>query len=167
MKEETLLALLRALLQNSKRSDRELARAVRVSQPTVTRNRRALNKYIRSYTIVPEFSKIGYEIAAFTFAKARGYSKDEASGKIEKAKNWAMKHHNVIFASDGEGLGKDVAMISLHKNYSRYADFIREYSIDFSDSISDIQSFTVSLKTGVMFKPFDLTYLADDVAGPL
>ena len=86
---------------------------------------------------------------------------------MEKAKNWAMKHRNVIFASDGEGLGKDVAMISLHKNYSRYADFIREYSIDFSESISDIQSFTVSLKTGIMFKPFDLTYLADDVAGPL
>lgn len=163
MKEEKLLLLLKALLQNSKRSDRELAKAIKASQPTVTRNRKILGEYIRSYTIVPEFQKIGYEIVAITFAKSRTYSKKEVEAKMDFAKKWANGHPNVIFASDGEGLGKDTVMISLHKNYSKYADFMREFSIDFADFISDSQSFIVSLKTGTLFKPFDLTYLSEDV----
>jgi DNA-binding Lrp family transcriptional regulator len=167
MKEEKLLMLLKALLRNSKRSDRELAKAVKASQPTVTRNRKILGKYIRSYTIVPEFSKIGYEIAAFTLSKARTYNKKETETKLEMAKKWVMDHPNIIFASDGEGLGKDAIMISIHKNYSKYADFMREFSVDFADFISDSQSFIVSLKTGLLLKPLDLTYLADDVEGPL
>lgn len=167
MKEEKLQSLLKALLENSKRSDRELAKAIKASQPTVTRNRKILGKYIRSYTIVPEFEKIGYEIVAFTFAKARTYYKKEIEGKLDLAKKWAMDHPNVIFASDGEGLGKDTVMISLHKNYSKYADFMREFSVDFADFVSDSQSFIVSLKTGLLFKPFDLTYLADDIEGPV
>jgi len=167
MKEEKLLKLLKALLQNSKRSDRELAKAIQASQPTVTRNRRILGKYIRSYTIVPEFSKIGYEIVAITLAKARTYTKKDVEVKVDLAKRWATKHPNVIFSSDGEGLGKDAVIISLHKNYSKYADFMREFSIDFADFLGGIQSFIVSLKTGILFKPFDLTYLADDVEGPL
>jgi DNA-binding Lrp family transcriptional regulator len=167
MREEKLLMLLKAMLQNSKRSDRELAKAIKASQPTVTRNRKFLAKYIRSYTIVPEFAKIGYEIVAFTFAKARTYQKKEIEAKQELARKWVMSHHNIIFASDGEGLGKDAVMISLHRNYSKYADFMREFSVDFADFLSDSQSFIVSLKTGLLLKPFDLTYLANDVEGPL
>lgn len=167
MKEEKLLRLLKELLKNSKRSDRDLAKAIKASQPTVTRNRKALGEYIRSYTIVPEFNKIGYEIIAVTMAKARVHGKEEGQKKIELAKKWTHEHPNVIFASDGEGLGKDVILISLHKNYSKYADFMREYSVDFADFFVDVQSFIVSLKTGILFKPFDLTYLTDDVAGPL
>ena len=71
MKQEKLLSILKELIRNSRRSDRELAKAIGASQPTVTRNRRLLADYIRSYTIVPEFGKIGYEIMAFTFAKAK------------------------------------------------------------------------------------------------
>lgn len=167
MKEEKLLNLLKALLKNSKRSDRELAKAIRASQPTVTRNRKLLGKYIRSYTIVPEFEKVGYEIVAFTFAKARTYSKKDVDAKLEHGKKWVMNHPNIIFASDGEGLGKDAVIISLHKNYSKYADFMREFSVDFADFVSDSQSFIVSLKTGLLLKPFDLSYLADDIEGPL
>ncbi len=39
----------------------------------------------------------------------------------------AVKHPNVIFASDGEGLGKDMVMISLHRFFSEHADFMREF----------------------------------------
>lgn len=167
MKEEKLLNLLKALLKNSKRSDRELAKAIRASQPTVTRNRKLLTNYIRSYTIVPEFERIGYEIVALTFAKARTYTKKDDYAKLDLAKKWVAEHPNIIFAADGEGLGKDIVFVSLHKNYSKYADFMRQFSVDFSDFISDSQSFIVSLKTGLLFKPFDLSYLADDLEGPL
>jgi len=163
MKEEKLVKILKELLRNSRRSDRELARAVGTSQPTVTRNRRLLSQYIRSYTVVPEFSKIGYEIVALTFAKARTYSRKEVESKLAYTKEWVMRHPNVIFASDGEGLGKDAVMVSLHKNYSQYADFMREFSIDFADFVGDSQSFIISLKTGLMLKPLDMVYLVDDI----
>jgi DNA-binding Lrp family transcriptional regulator len=167
MKEEKLLKLLKALLANSRRSDRELAKAIKASQPTVTRNRKILGKYIRSYTIVPEFSKIGYEILAFTFAKAKTYDKKTVDAKMPGAIEFFRKSPNVLFVSDGEGLGKDCAIISLHKDYSRYQNFMRSYIFYFTDTMSDFQSFIVSLKTGLVMKPFDLSYLADDVEGPL
>jgi DNA-binding Lrp family transcriptional regulator len=163
MKEEKLVKLLKELIRNSRRSDRELAKTLKVSQPTVTRNRKLAESYVRSYTIVPEFQKIGYEIFAITFAKAKTYDKKEIETKLEVQKKWVMQHPNVFFASDGEGLGKDAVILSLHKNYSKYADFMREYTINFAEFISDVQSFIVSLKTGMIIKPFDLKYLAEDL----
>jgi DNA-binding Lrp family transcriptional regulator len=163
MKEEKLVKLLKELIRNSRRSDRELAKTLKVSQPTVTRNRKLAESYVRSYTIVPDFKKIGYEILAVTFAKAKTYDKKQVETKLEVQKKWAMQHPNIFFASDGEGLGKDAVILSLHKDYSKYADFMREYSISFADFISDVQSFIVSLKTGMIIKPFDLKYLAEDL----
>ena len=163
MKEEKMTKLLRELLKDSRRSDRELARVIGASQPTVTRNRRRLADYIRSYTIVPEFEKIGYEILAITFAKAKTYEQEKVEEKLALAKKWVMNHPNILFASDGEGLGKDAAMVSVHKNYSKYADFMRDYTVRFADFVTDVQSFVVSLKTGILMKPFDVKYIADDI----
>jgi len=163
MKQETMVNLLRELIRNSRRSDRELAKALGTSQPTVTRNRRLLEPYIRSYTVVPEFNKVGYEVLAVTFAKIKTYDKKEVTDQLELAAKWVKTHPNIVFASDGEGLGKDMVMVSIHKNYSKYADFMRDCTANFSKYLMEVQSFIVSLKTAKMSKPFDLTYLADDV----
>jgi len=40
---------------------------------------------------------------------------------------------------------------------------MREYTVNFADFISDVQSFIVSLKTGMIIEPFDLKYLAEDL----
>ena len=163
MKQEKMVNLLREMIRNSKRSDRELAKALGTSQPTVTRNRKLLNPYIRSYTVVPEFARIGYEILAITFAKAKTYDAQEAQNQMELTAKWLKERPNILFASDGEGLGKDIVMVSVHKDYSKYADFMHECTVSFSKYITEVQSFTVSLKTAALSKPFDLTYLADDV----
>jgi DNA-binding Lrp family transcriptional regulator len=164
MKKEKMNKLLRELIRDSRRSDRELAKAIGTSQPTVTRNRRLLEEYIRSYTIVPEFPKVGYEILALTFAKTKAYGKEDVEKKLDLAKKWTMQHSNILFASDGEGLGKDVVLVSVHRDYSKYADFMRDYTVKFSDLITDVQSFIVSLKTGILTKPFDLAYLSEDIS---
>jgi DNA-binding Lrp family transcriptional regulator len=164
MKEGKMDKLLRELVRDSRRSDRELARAVGTSQPTVTRNRKLLEDYIRSYTIVPEFHKVGYEILAITFAKTKTYEKEEIENKLDLAKKWTMQHPNILFASDGEGFGKDAVMVSVHKDYSKYADFMRDYTTKFADFITDVQSFIVSLKAGTLIKPFDLAYLSEDIS---
>ena len=74
-----------------------------------------------------------------------------------------MKRPNVIFAADGEGLGKGVVMISFHKDYARYSDFMRNYAMDFREVVDSFNSFLVSLGSGFKFKPLDLKYLVDDI----
>ena len=57
----TELRIISELMEDSRRSDRELARAVGVSQPTVSRMIRKLEKdgIIREYAVIPDFSKLG------------------------------------------------------------------------------------------------------------
>jgi len=165
MRDDKLIRLLKEMLKNSRRSDRELARLFGSSQPTVTRTRAQLHKkgYIKTYTVIPDFTKLDYEILAFTFSKLKYYpTVDEAEKIVQQATEWVNKRPNIIFAADGEGFGSDIIMISFHKNYSKYADFMRTYAMDWGQIISGFQSFIVSLESGFKMKPLDLKYLADD-----
>ena len=50
-------------MKNSHQSDRAVANRLNVSQPTITRARVELEKeYVKEYTLIPDFPKIGYEI---------------------------------------------------------------------------------------------------------
>jgi len=146
MKEQKLIRLLREMLRNSKRSDRELAKILGVSQPTVSRTRARI------------------QILAFTFSKLKSYpSSEEVEKMAELATEWTNEHPNVIFSADGEGLGKDVVMISFHKDYAQYSDFMRNYAMDWGQIVNNFNSFLVSLGSGFKLKPLDLKYLADDL----
>jgi DNA-binding Lrp family transcriptional regulator len=166
MKRQKLYPLLKQLLRNCRRSDRELAKALESSQPTVTRMRNNLERegYIKTYTVIPDFSKLEYEILAFTFSKMKTYPNQEEALKImQNATKWVDERPNVIFAADGQGLGgKDVVMISLHRGYSEYADFMRNYAMDWSEIVSTFESFIVDVKSKFTMKPLDLKYLAKD-----
>lgn len=163
MKERNMVRLLLEMLRNSRRSDRDLAKVLGVSQPTVTRTRQKLEKeYIRTYTLIPQFNKIGYGIVAFTFYKSKSYDKSETEKMSRHAVDWCKKYPNVIFAADGEGLGKDAIIVSFHRSYSHYADFMRQFTVDWANFATDLQSFLVSLGNEVQMKPFDLNCLADD-----
>lgn len=68
------LRLVSELMKNSRRSDRELARALGVSQPTVSRMISRLEKegIIKEYTMIPDFKKLGYNILGFARAFPSG-----------------------------------------------------------------------------------------------
>ncbi|MGB9135149.1 MAG: Lrp/AsnC family transcriptional regulator, partial [Candidatus Bathyarchaeia archaeon] len=52
--------ILYELMRNSKTSDRQLAKRIGVSQPTITRRRASLEKeLIDGYTAVPKWDKFG------------------------------------------------------------------------------------------------------------
>ena len=155
--------LLFELMKNSHRSDRQLAKALGVSQPTVTRRRTMLEKnYIEGYTIIPKFGQIGFEIAAFTFLKSKlkqktGKEKDET---LKKMKEWYMNQPNVVLVQDGRGMGWDAICISLHQSFSDFAEFIRAQDSELSEWIIESQTFHADLKPGIEIKPFRLKYLA-------
>jgi DNA-binding Lrp family transcriptional regulator len=155
--------LLYELMKDSHRSDRQLAKALGISQPTVTRRRAMLeDNIIEGYTVVPKFGPIGYEITAFTFLKTnltrmKGQAKEEAFNQL---KEWYMKQPNVILVMDGQGLGWNAVCVSLHESYTDLAQFLRTQNSELSELIVESQTFQADLKPGVVIKPFHLKYLA-------
>ena len=120
--------------------------------------------YIKTYTIIPDFKKLGYQIMAFTLAKTKTYPETATFEKImQKSKDWVSKRPNVMFAADGEGFGKDLMIISFHKDYSAYAAFMRSFAMDLGTSLDNFESFLVSIGSGYTLRDFDLKYLAEDI----
>ncbi len=159
--------LLFELMKDSHRSDRQIAKALDVSQPTVTRRRGLLEKsYIEGYTIIPKFGQIGFEIAAFTFLKNKAEHLDAAEREkaLQKLRDWYMKQPNVVLAQEGQGMGYDAVCISLHKTYTEYAEFTRAQNSELCNLVLDSQTFVVDLKPGVRIKPFNFKYLANQKA---
>jgi len=155
--------LLFELMKDSHRSDRQLAKALGISQPTVTRRRAMLeNKIIDGYTVIPKFGQIGFEIAAFTFLKTKlNHVKNEEKEKIAKElRDWYTKQPNVVLAAEGQGLGWDAICISLHENYTDFAKFKRTQESELSNLIMETQSFQIDLKSESAIKPFNLKYVS-------
>ncbi len=165
MKPHKLLRLVSEMLKNSKKSDRELAGILGVSQPTVSRTRARIEKeYIKTYTIIPDFQKLGYQIMAFILAKMKtDAGKESVEQMMKRSKEWVDKRPNIIFAADGEGFGKDLILVSFHKNYSAYAKFVRSFAMDWGSSLDNFESFLVSVGSGYTLRDFDLKYLAKDI----
>ena len=160
MRKELPQQLLRELLKDSKRSDRDLAKVLKVSQPTVTRTRHKLERdgMIQDYTIIPNFKRMGFEILALTFVKMRPAILSPET--MENARKYAAQFPNAIFASTGEGLGMTGVIISFHKNYTEYHQRVNQLRVDWKDLTEDIRSFIVALGEG-QYKEFSLKYLRD------
>jgi len=136
--------LLFELMKNLHRSDRQIAKALGVSQPTVTRRRAMLEEsYIEGYTVLPKFGRIGFEIAALTFTKSKPECKrgDEKEKTNQKMKEWFMKQPNVMLVQEGRGMGWDSVCVSLHDSYSNYAEFARMLDENLSDLLLESQAF--------------------------
>ena len=158
MKKKTMRLLLE-YLKDSKRSDREIAKVLGVSQPTVSRTRWRLVKegLIKEFTVIPDFVEMGYEIMAITCIKGKTTMITELEGKAEK---YWKKYPNVIFVSTAYGMGKSGVLISLHKSYTDYSNFISENLQEWGDAITEYDSILISLK-GRIVKPLSLKYLGE------
>jgi DNA-binding Lrp family transcriptional regulator len=98
IKEGKLMSLLLGYLKDSNRSDRQIAKVLGVSQPTVSRMRSRLLEegLVRNFSAIPDFAKIGYEIMAFSFVK---FNMEQVTEIEEKTKEWMQSHPEIIFSS--------------------------------------------------------------------
>ena len=157
-KEKEKLKLLFELIRGARRSDRELAKALKTSQPTITRKRAMLERegYVKEYTVIPELEKMGYEIAAVSFL---AFS-ETSPNLTEKAREWCKKEPCVIYAAGGEGLGMHSIMVSLHHNYSSFSKLITKLREDWQPNLKDVQSFLIGIsRTELIYKPFSFRHL--------
>lgn len=155
---ENELKILLELIKGARRSDRELAKAIGISQPTVTRARTKLEKtgFVKEYTIIPDLRKMGYELLVFTFM-----SFSEGRPELfDKAREWIKKQPSVIFANNGEGPRLNSMMLSLHKNYADYSDLITELKRDWQPNLTNLQSFLIDLdRSDLTIRDFSFRHL--------
>jgi DNA-binding Lrp family transcriptional regulator len=122
------LRIISELMKNSRRSDREIAKIIGVSQPTVSRTIAKLEKegVLREYTVIPDFRKLGYSLVAVTLGSVKEEFRkpemlDEARRKFIQSFN--DKAFEVILDERGMGMGYDGIIVSFHRSYSEYVEF--------------------------------------------
>jgi DNA-binding Lrp family transcriptional regulator len=152
--------ILSELMKNAKNSDRQLAKKLGVSQPTITRRRTRLEKELAlNYTPIPDWSKLGFQIVALTFGQWKHQAFPDEM--VPKAMEFAAKHPNMIFMSTGQGLGSDRVGISLHKNYRDYQRFMQDARQTWGKYVEALESFVISIGGDSILRPITLKYLAD------
>ena len=152
------------LMKNSRRSDRELARAVGVSQPTLSRSRKKLEDHgiIKEYTIIPDYPQLGLTLMSMTFTKMTGTLSEEILDDMRKGARNTMSERPtaLIFGNTGMGCNADYVAIAFHRDYSEYAEFmklVREFP---SLNIDETKSFIVNLLENSQFQPLSFSLLA-------
>jgi DNA-binding Lrp family transcriptional regulator len=155
--------LVAELLKDSHRSDRELAKALGVSQPTISRLTERLRKtgVIREYTIIPDFKKLGFHICALTFADFVTPSDLEAMRRLiaEYGKRLSEIPQAVMIE---RGLGENAngVVVSFHRDYSDYTNFQKWMKQFVSQSKYVLHSFLIDLDDQIHYRYLTFSTLA-------
>ena len=159
------LKLIGELTKNSRRSDRELAKQLQVSQPTVTRIRTRLEKegVIREYTIIPDFVRLGYQMATVTLAKMKEPPSEEALVEVRRqAREMEKKNPSpTIVSMSGIGCNADYVSIAFHRNYSEYAEYAKFIKLFPQVKVDEIKSFVIDLTDKNHFRYLTMSVFAD------
>jgi DNA-binding Lrp family transcriptional regulator len=151
------------LMKNSRRSDRELAKAIGVSQPTISRTIAKLERdhVLREYTAIPDFEKLGYHICALTFANFETPSDLEAMRKLIAEYGKRLEEiPQAVVIERGLGEGANGVVISFHENYSKYVEFVRWLKQFESSSRFKLGSFMIDLDDKVHLRYLTFSTLA-------
>lgn len=167
------LRLVSELMKNGRRSDRELARVMGVSQPTVTRARTKLEKEgcIREYTVIPDFKKLGYHIMAIIFLKlSHPLSLEEREEMFKGTLQLREGNLNSVFlVMDGIGMGEDIVIISFFRNFSEYSQYIQSTRTEMTGRLKSliypegVTSFLINLDANAHYQPMTFSRMAGDL----
>jgi len=161
---DTELRLISELMKNSRRSDRELAKAVGVSQPTVSRMISKLEKEgkIKEYTMIPDFKRLGYNIMAVTFLGKQETQKEKERIELLKGVQKMEKETPIanLIVVNGIGLEKGRMIINLFKDYSSYLVALGIIKNLPNVEADKVESFLVDLNDSINFRTLSMTQLA-------
>jgi DNA-binding Lrp family transcriptional regulator len=164
---KTESSILIELMKGCRRSDRELAKVLDVSQPTVSRLRRKLEKegYIKEYAAIPDFRKLGYEIMGVTLIKTSEPSTRERSGSVRQAvvKVEQEGPHASLMDVNGEGFQKNRLFITLYEDYSAYSEAMQLTKQSRHIEVKSLESFLVSLKDKDSCRLLTMSAIANDL----
>jgi len=152
-------------MKNSRRSDRELAKVLGVSQPTVSRIVKKLEKegVIKEYTMIPDFAKLGFGIMSVEFAKLKEPIPEEKLKEIRRQVRqtlWKDPMSNIV-AMSGMGCNADRVVVAFHENYSTYLEHINKIKQHPSAIAEQTSSFLIDLNDKTQYLPLTFSSLAD------
>lgn len=152
------MQLLYELMKDSRRSDRELSKILKVSQPTVSRTLKKMQKDLGlRFTAAVNLGKVGFELIAVTFGR-----KQESPIEAKKVQEFLEEFHNtIVFASTGtsSGINADRMIISLHKDYSDYFKFRERLRASWEGTVLLGNSFLMSLQSDKIIRQLSTHYL--------
>ena len=151
------------LVKNPRLSDRQLAKNLNVSQPTITRRRAQLEKMgLLDYTTILDIRKLGYEILAITFGRLKFEKPNDK--EAEPSEDFLSRHPEMILVSNGRGLSYDRVILSVHRSYSDYSQFIKELTQEWGVYLGHPESFIISLQSDKILRDFTLKQLAKAIS---
>ncbi|MFH1126528.1 MAG: Lrp/AsnC family transcriptional regulator [archaeon] len=149
------------LLKDGRVPDKHIAQRIKTTQPTVTRIRQKLERegYIKKYSILVDFKKVGITMIVVTMFKWADYSIEKEQ---EDARKEILKMPEMLSLSRGEGMrGKTNIIISAHEGFKSYEDFVRVLRKKWGNYVTDIESF-ISSVDGIT-KVFDPSECITDI----
>jgi DNA-binding Lrp family transcriptional regulator len=155
------------LMKNARRSDRELAKILGVSQPTITRRRSSLEKsgLIENYTLIPRWAKLGYSLMAIILVRVRvgtsGNHEARYQEVFRRGAEWLTSQPNILMAGGCRGTGVESFMISIHKTYADFDEFMNDCRLKLGDLLEIVQFIIVNLAGREVLKPLNPAYLAE------
>jgi DNA-binding Lrp family transcriptional regulator len=132
------------LLTNGRMPDKHIAKLLNTTQPTVTRIRQKLEKsgFIKGYKPVVDLQKLGIGIMALTLFRIADFSKTDEIKKnvIPNLK----KMPEVILVAEGEGMGKTSLIISMHKDFPDFEEWMINLRKKYGKYVEDEEQFFFS-----------------------
>ena len=112
------------LLENARMPDKHIAKLLNTTQPTVTRIRQKLEKagYIKGYKPIVDLQKLGIGLIAITLFRITDFSKTEEIKKVVVPD--LRKMPEVILVAEGEGMGKTSLIVSMHKDFPDFEEWM-------------------------------------------
>jgi len=139
-------------------SDRQLAQKLNTSQSTVTRIRKRLEKkIIKIYTALPDLSKLDVNLISVTFGKCTRSKQDI----IECMEKIGSHYPRIIFASEGEGMGKSCMIVSIHEDFAEHMKFARDFRSGCRGIKDAVESFLIPSEGA--FQTFNLSRVVEDI----
>jgi len=163
-RKDTEVRLIAELMKNSRRSDRELAKVIGVSQPTVSRMIKRLEKEgtIKEYAMVPDFGRIGFGLMSVNFVKYKAGTPASDIAKMRKTARQLESERGLpyLLVMKGIGMGYDSTFIMFHKDYSSYATLRRMMIGAGEGDVEHFESFLIDISDKEHFQPLTLSALA-------
>jgi DNA-binding Lrp family transcriptional regulator len=156
--------LIAELMKNSRRSDRELAKVLGVSQPTISRTikKLELEGMIKEYTIIPDFKRLGFQLMSVNFVRYKAGTPESDIAKMRQTARRLEKERGLpyVLVMKGMGLGFDSVLIMFHNNYSSFATLRKMMAGAGEGDVASFESFLIDLNDEGHFQPLTLSALA-------
>lgn len=157
--------ILAELMKNSRRSDREIAKTVGVSQPTVSRiiGKLERNGAIREYTVIPDFCMLGYTVmGASRLAIHDPYTEEGLMKITEDALEMERDNPNAfLMAVNGLSKDKNRLFIVFYENYSDYVNAMNTVRQLPFVNVDTVDSFLADLNDETNYRVLSMSAIAN------